>query len=53
MAANHDTTLPERNRKWYQEDLSEVNGPIRELLESYSKIPSEEVVKHVNTIVST
>ncbi|KAL8782960.1 MAG: hypothetical protein Q9213_004967 [Squamulea squamosa] len=49
MAANKDTSLPERN-KWYQDDLTEVNEPIRNLLENYSKVPSDEVVKHVNKI---
>ena len=52
MAANNDTSLPERNRGWYQDDLTEVNEPIRRLLEDYSKIPSGEVVKHVNKVVS-
>ncbi|KAL8775338.1 MAG: hypothetical protein Q9209_000345 [Squamulea sp. 1 TL-2023] len=50
MAANNDTSLPERNRKWYQDDLTEVNEPMRKLLESYAKVPSDEVVKHVNRI---
>ena len=52
MAATNDTSLPERNKGWYQEDLTEVNEPIRKLLESYSRVPSAEVVKHVNQIVS-
>ena len=52
MAANSDASLPEQNKGWYQEDLTEVNEPIRKLLESYSKVPSGEVVKHVNKIVS-
>ena len=51
MAATHDTSSPEWNQGWYQEDLAEVNGPIRELLENYSKVPSSDVVKHVNNIV--
>lgn len=52
MAATNDTSLPERNRGWYKEDLTEVNEPIRKLLEDYSKVPSGDVVKHVNHIVS-
>ena len=52
MAATNDTSLPERNKGWYQEDLTEVNEPIRKLLESYSKVPSREVVDHVNKVVS-
>lgn len=52
MAATNDTISQERNRGWYQDDLTEVNEPIRKLLENYSRIPSSEVVKHVNAIVS-
>lgn len=52
MAATNDTSFPERNKGWYNKDLTEVNEPIRKLLEGYSKVPSEEVVKHVNQIVS-
>ena len=51
MAATNDTSLPERNKGWYQEDLTEVNEPIRSFLKSYSKVPSGEVGKHVNKIV--
>ncbi|KAI3396955.1 hypothetical protein diail_11355 [Diaporthe ilicicola] len=46
MAATNETSHPERNRGWYQEDLTEINEPMRDLLENYSKIPSEEVVMH-------
>ena len=52
MAANAVTSMPERHNKWYQDDVTEVNEPIRKLLESYSKVPSDKVVEHVNTIVS-
>ena len=52
MAATNDTSFPERNKGWYPEDLTEVNEPIRKLLEDYTKLPSGEVVKHVNEIVS-
>lgn len=50
MAATNDTSFPERNRGWYQDDLIQVNDPIRKLLENYSCVPSSEVVKHVNEI---
>ncbi|KAI2626089.1 hypothetical protein GGS26DRAFT_563201 [Hypomontagnella submonticulosa] len=50
MAATNDTSFPERNRGWYRDDLIEVNEPIRKLLENYSKVPSSDVVKHVNSI---
>lgn len=52
MAATNKTSHPDRNKGWYREDLKEINEPMRNLLEKYSKIPSEDVVKHVNTIVS-
>lgn len=52
MAATNETTSPERNRGWYQDDLVDVNEPMRKLLENYSKVPSSEVVRHVNNIVS-
>lgn len=52
MAATNETSFPERNRGWYQDDLTEVNEPMRKLLENYSYVPSSEVVKHVNAIVS-
>ena len=52
MAANYGNSSAERNKGWYQDDLVEVNAPIRKLLENYSKVPSGEVVKHVNEIVS-
>lgn len=50
MAATNETSHPERNRGWYQEDLTEINQPMRDLLVNYSKVPSEDVVKHVNLI---
>lgn len=52
MAATNETSHPERNRGWYQEDVTEINQPMRDLLENYSEVPSEEVVKHVNNIAS-
>lgn len=52
MAATHETSFPERNRGWFQDQLAEVNQPIRELLQGYSKIPHSDVVDHVNRIVS-
>ncbi|KAK7699517.1 hypothetical protein SLS64_011655 [Diaporthe eres] len=42
MAATNETSHPERNRGWYQEDLTEINQPMRDLLENYSEVPSEE-----------
>ncbi|KAI1814028.1 hypothetical protein GGS20DRAFT_550275 [Poronia punctata] len=50
MAATNETSNPERNRGWFQDQLSEVNEPIRKLLEGYSRIPSSEIVEHVNRI---
>ncbi|KAI3335625.1 hypothetical protein F4824DRAFT_510831 [Ustulina deusta] len=50
MAATHETSFPERNQGWFQEQLTEVNQPIREILQGYSKIPHSDVVDHVNRI---
>ncbi|KAI0535552.1 hypothetical protein GGR58DRAFT_478607 [Xylaria digitata] len=50
MAATNETSFPERNRGWYQDQLTEVNEPIRKLLEGYSKVLPSEVVTHVNKI---
>ncbi|KAG6355007.1 hypothetical protein INS49_004088 [Diaporthe citri] len=46
MAATNETSHPERNKGWYQEDLTEINQPMRDLLENYSKVPREKVVNH-------
>lgn len=37
---------------WYEPRLTEVEPEARELLENYSNIPSDEVVQHVNSVVS-
>lgn len=52
MAAKPGTANVARNKQWYDEDLKEVNAPIRNLLETYSNIAPEQVVAHVNDIVS-
>lgn len=52
MAAENDESNTKRQQKWYEPDLDEVNPQIRHLLEDYSKIPSLDVVDHVNEIVS-
>ena len=52
MAANNDGNVT-RHQQWYDPDLEDVNPEIRHLLENYSKIPSNEVVSHVNEIVSS
>jgi hypothetical protein len=40
-----------RDVGWYLKDLSDVKPSARDLLENYSKIPPEDVVKHVYEIV--
>ena len=52
MAATNDAADPERRKEWYEEDRTEVNEPMRNLLEKYANVPSEDVVKHVNNVVS-
>lgn len=37
---------------WYQAELEDVNPQARSVLETYCKIPSDEVVPHVLKIVS-
>lgn len=51
MAATNDTSNADRHQKWYDPDIEDVNPQIRHLLEAYSKVPSSDVVKHVNEIV--
>ncbi|CAI7596735.1 unnamed protein product [Penicillium manginii] len=43
----------DRHQKWYDPDIEHVNPQIRHLLEAYSKVPSSDVVKHVNKIVGS
>ncbi|KAJ5591280.1 hypothetical protein N7450_005252 [Penicillium hetheringtonii] len=50
MAAKNNESNTKRQQKWYEPDLDEVNPQIRHLLEDYSKIPSLDVVDHVNEI---
>lgn len=38
---------------WYESDLEEVPEPAKTLLAEYSKIPSDQVVHHVNSMVSS
>lgn len=51
MAATNETSHPDRNQGWYQEDLETINEPMRNLLEKYSKVSNGDIVKHVNNIV--
>lgn len=44
--------LDPKTLSWYEEDMKEVPGPAKTLLEEYSKIPSDQVVRHVNSMVS-
>ncbi|KAJ6104454.1 hypothetical protein N7523_010774 [Penicillium sp. IBT 18751x] len=37
-----------RTLAWYEPDLEEVPEPAKTLLEKYSRIPSDQVVQHVN-----
>jgi hypothetical protein len=51
MAATNETSFPDRNRGWFQDQLADVNEPMRKLLEGYSGVPSSDVVPHINEIV--
>lgn len=45
--------LDPKQLAWYEDDLEEIAEPAKTLLEKYSKIPSDQIVKHVNDMVST
>lgn len=51
MAATNDPGNADRQQKWFDPDLTEVNPHIRHLLEAYSIIAPKDVVGHVNHIV--
>ena len=51
MAAEHDPHNAERHKQWYDDDLTEINEPMRRLLETYSKVEPNKVVEHVNDLV--
>lgn len=44
--------LDSKSLAWYESDLKEVPEPAKTLLEKYSKVPSDKVVQHVNSMVS-
>jgi hypothetical protein len=44
--------LDPKTLSWYESDLQEIPEPAKTLLEKYSKIPSDQVVHHVNNMVS-
>lgn len=53
-AVNSDNVAQqERHSEWYGPQIVEAPPPIRQLLESYSHVPSEKVVDHINKIVRT
>lgn len=45
--------LDSKSLAWYESDLQEVPEPAKTLLEKYSKIPSDQLVQHVNSMVSS
>jgi hypothetical protein len=55
MTEQEEANIPGRppgwTKKFYAQERTEVNAPFRKLLEQYAKIPSDEVVTHVNDIV--
>jgi hypothetical protein len=42
----------DKNVGWFQPELEDVNPQARTILETYCKLPSDEVVPHVLRIVS-
>lgn len=47
-----DQAQKERHAEWYDPDITEAPAAIRTLLESYSKVAPDQVVSHINDIVS-
>lgn len=43
---------PDKSLAWYTAEIHHLSAAARDLLENYSKIPREEVIAHVLTIVS-
>lgn len=51
MAATNGTDSVERHQEWYDPDITSINQEMRSLLENYSAMEPDAVVKHVNDIV--
>lgn len=54
MADHSDPAVNARdtNVPWYTETLDNLSDATRELLETYSKIPADDVVPHIYRVVS-
>lgn len=52
MAAEHQIGSKSREVGWYDATITEIDGPVRELLEKYSNYAPAEVVPRVNEVVS-
>jgi hypothetical protein len=51
MESRHEPGTEGWVEKWYSKDAPKIPKETRQLLESYSKIPAEEVDDHVTKIV--
>jgi len=53
MTDKPDRQIGDRDRSvpWYNERLEELNDGTRELLESYSGIPKDQVMPHIYKVV--
>lgn len=49
---DHQVGTRDKEVKWYKKDIGTLSQGTRELLENYSKIPSEQVVPHCLKTVS-
>ena len=44
--------IPDQDVPWYTEELQDLTPSARKLLETYSRIPPDQVVSHILAIVS-
>ena len=51
VASNDQITKRSRDVAWYNPELTSVPSAAREILEHYSKIPVDEIERHVFDIV--
>lgn len=42
-----------KNVPWYKKDLGEIDKQARELLEKYSRIPADDINRHILDLVSS
>ncbi len=62
LVGNPETALPDeiarqigdnKNVPWYRKELGKIDQVALDVLENYSKIPSEDITPHILELVST